>query len=59
MPAGAKVEDVKATFTDGVLEVSVPLPVPARPVAQKVPIQEATPQAETAQTPEKPELAPV
>jgi HSP20 family protein len=31
MPEGAKVEDVKATFADGVLEVSVPLP--AKPAA--------------------------
>jgi HSP20 family protein len=58
LPAGAKVEDVKATFTDGVLEVSVPLPVAARPEAQKVPIQEAAPQAEKPK-PEKPELAAV
>jgi HSP20 family protein len=26
LPDGAKVDDVKATFTDGVLEVSIPLP---------------------------------
>lgn len=33
LPDGAKLDDVKATFTDGVLEVSVPLPakVEARP----------------------------
>lgn len=41
LPEGAKVDDVKATFTDGVLEVSVPLP--ARPEARvrKVEIQES------------------
>jgi HSP20 family protein len=41
LPEGAKIEDVKATFTDGVLEVSVPLP--ARPEAKmrKVEIQES------------------
>ena len=41
LPEGAKVDDVKATFTDGVLEVSVPLP--ARPEAKmrKVEIQES------------------
>ncbi|HLG58331.1 MAG TPA: Hsp20/alpha crystallin family protein [Vicinamibacterales bacterium] len=46
LPEGAKIEDVKATFTDGVLEVSVPLP--ARPEAKmrKVEIQE--PKAKTA-----------
>jgi HSP20 family protein len=47
LPEGAKIEDVKATFTDGVLEVSVPLP--ARPEAKmrKVEIQES-PKAKTA-----------
>jgi HSP20 family protein len=41
LPEGAKIDDVKATFTDGVLEVSVPLP--ARPEAKmrKVEIQES------------------
>jgi HSP20 family protein len=41
LPEGAKLEDVKATFADGVLEVSVPLP--ARPEAKmrKVEIQES------------------
>ena len=40
LPEGAKVDDVKATFSDGVLEVSVPLP--ARPAAKvhKVEIEE-------------------
>ena len=40
LPAGVKLEDVKATFSDGVLEVSVPLP--ARPEAnvRKVQIDE-------------------
>jgi HSP20 family protein len=41
LPEGVTLEDVKATFADGVLEVSVPLP--ARPEAKirKVEIQEA------------------
>jgi HSP20 family protein len=41
LPEGAKIDDVKATFTEGVLEVSVPLP--ARPEAKmrKVEIQES------------------
>ena len=40
LPVGVKLEDVKATFANGVLEVSVPLP--ARPEARvrKVEIQE-------------------
>jgi HSP20 family protein len=41
LPEGAKVEEVKATFSDGVLEVSVPLP--PRPAAKvhRVEIEEA------------------
>jgi HSP20 family protein len=40
LPEGAKLEDIKATFADGVLEVTAPLP--ARPVAKfrNVEIQE-------------------
>jgi HSP20 family protein len=40
LPDGVKLEDVKATFSEGVLEVSVPLP--ARPEAnvRKVQIEE-------------------
>jgi HSP20 family protein len=41
LPEAAKIEDVKATFTDGVLEVSVPLPPRAKKEARKVEIQEA------------------
>ncbi len=40
LPEGGKNEDVKATFADGVLEVSVPLPVKAEAKPQKVEIQE-------------------
>ena len=41
LPEGVKAEDVKATFANGVLEVSVPLPVaPAKPAATKVEIKE-------------------
>jgi len=40
MPAGVKLEDVKATFTNGVLEVSVPMPAKHEPKAQKVTIEE-------------------
>jgi len=48
LPEGAKLEDVRATFADGVLEVSVPLPVRAQPAARKVEIQETTKGAKTA-----------
>lgn len=41
LPEGARVEDVKATFTDGVLEVSVPLQARPATKARKVEIQEA------------------
>jgi HSP20 family protein len=48
LPEGVKLEDVKATFADGVLEVSVPLP--ARPEAnvRKVQIEEPKKTAESA-----------
>ena len=42
MPAGVKLEDAKATFTNGVLEVSVPMPARHEPKAQKVTIEEPT-----------------
>lgn len=38
LPTGVKDEDIKATFTDGVLEVSMPLP--AKTNGRKIPIQE-------------------
>jgi HSP20 family protein len=41
LPEGVKLEDVKATFSDGVLEVSVPLPAKAEAKVRKVEIQEA------------------
>jgi HSP20 family protein len=40
LPDGVKLDDVTATFTDGVLEVSVPLPVKAEPVVRKVAVEE-------------------
>jgi HSP20 family protein len=48
LPQGVKLEDVKATFSDGVLEVSVPMP--ARPDAnvRKVQIEEPKTAAKTA-----------
>jgi HSP20 family protein len=40
LPDGAKLEDVKATFADGVLEVSVPLPAKAEAKPRAVKIEE-------------------
>ena len=41
LPEGVKLDDVKASFVDGVLEVSVPLPAKAVPAAaRKVEIQD-------------------
>jgi len=40
LPQGVKLEDVKATFADGVLEVSVPLPSQPENKLRKVEIQE-------------------
>lgn len=42
LPEGVKYEDVKATFTNGELEVSVPLPAKVEAKPTKVEIQEAT-----------------
>lgn len=43
LPKGVKADDVKATFNNGVLEVTVPLPAAAAPNGRKIPIQDATP----------------
>jgi HSP20 family protein len=48
LPEGEKLEDVKATFADGVLEVSVPLPVPQDRAVRKVEIQEPAKAGKTA-----------
>jgi HSP20 family protein len=48
LPEGVKLEDVKATFADGVLEVSIPLPVRAEAKVRKVEIQEPPQVAKTA-----------
>ena len=40
LPQGVKLEDVNATFSDGVLEVSVPLPNQPEAKVRKVDIQE-------------------
>jgi HSP20 family protein len=38
LPEGTKPEQIKATFSDGVLEVTAPKPVGKKPEAQKIPI---------------------
>ena len=50
LPEGAKIEDVKATFTDGVLEVSVPLPAQREAKIRKVEIEESAKAAKAAKT---------
>ena len=40
LPEGVKLEDVRATFADGVLEVSVPLPAKAEATVRKIAIEE-------------------
>jgi HSP20 family protein len=48
LPHGAKLEDIKATFSDGVLEVAVPLPAKAQPAARRVEINASPAAAKTA-----------
>jgi HSP20 family protein len=48
LPEGVKLEDAKAIFSDGVLEVSVPLPVQPEAKVRKVEIQEPAKAAQTA-----------
>jgi HSP20 family protein len=48
LPEGVKLEDVNATFADGVLEVSVPLPARPQATVRKVEIQEPAKGAKTA-----------
>jgi HSP20 family protein len=48
LPEGVKLEDVKATFADGVLEVSVPLPATAEPKVRQVQIEEPGKSAKSA-----------
>jgi HSP20 family protein len=40
LPEGVKLEDVKATFADGVLEVSMPMPAKVENKVRNVEIQE-------------------
>jgi HSP20 family protein len=42
LPEGVKLDDVKATFIDGVLEVSVPVPAAPKPEVRTVQVEDAT-----------------
>jgi HSP20 family protein len=48
LPEGVKLDDVKATFADGVLEVSIPLPVEAEAKVRKVQIEDSVKGAKSA-----------
>lgn len=48
LPKGVKADEVKATFTNGVLEVTVPLPAAEKPNSRKIAIQDAAAPAKTA-----------
>jgi HSP20 family protein len=48
LPEGVKLEEVKATFANGVLEVSVPLPARLEAKVRKVEIQEPSKSAKSA-----------
>ena len=48
LPEGVKLEDVKATFADGVLEVSVPMPAKVEAKPRTIEIQEGTNAGKTA-----------
>jgi HSP20 family protein len=43
LPKGVKADDVKATFANGVLEVTLPLPAAEKPNGRTIPIQDAAP----------------
>lgn len=48
LPEGIRLEDVKAVFADGVLEVSVPLPARPESAVKKIEIEEPASGAKTA-----------
>ena len=48
LPDGVKVEDVKASFANGVLEVSLPLPARAEPSVRKIPVETPAASAKSA-----------
>jgi len=50
LPEGVKLEDIKATFADGVLEVSIPLPARAEATVRQVEIEEPAPAVKKTKT---------
>jgi HSP20 family protein len=50
LPEGVKLEDIKATFADGVLEVSIPLPTRVEAKVRKVEIEEPAKTAKSSKT---------
>ena len=48
LPDGVKLEDIKAIFADGVLEVSVPLPAKPEAKVRQIEVQEAPKTSKTA-----------
>lgn len=48
LPDGVKLDDVKATFADGVLEVSIPLPAESETKARKIQIEDSAKGARSA-----------
>jgi HSP20 family protein len=48
LPEGVKLEEVKATFADGVLEVSVPMPARPEATVRKVEVNEPAKAAKSA-----------
>lgn len=48
LPKGVKIDDVKATFNNGVLEVTMPVPPVAQANGKTIPIQDASTPAKTA-----------
>lgn len=51
LPQGVKAEDVRATFTNGVLEITIPLPAVTPPGARKIPVHDAASTAKTESVP--------
>jgi HSP20 family protein len=48
LPEGVKLEDVKATFADGILEVSIPMPARPQAKVRKVEVEEPVKAAKSA-----------
>lgn len=48
LPEGVKLEEIKAVFADGVLEVSVPLPIARTATVRRITVENASKEVETA-----------